>query len=82
MRYNFTMTTVSIDRYWTIELERRRCGRKARLMVALMKCFSWRLVVQGISILIEVNYNTVEKMNEMIIHRCHSFRRRYWCVSP
>ena len=42
-------------RYWTIELERRRHGGKARLLVALVKCFWWRLVAQGISILIEVS---------------------------
>ena len=41
-------------RFWAIELERKRQGGKPRLMVALMKCFWWRLVLQGLSILIEV----------------------------
>ena len=48
------MATSLIFRFWTIELERKRHGGKPRLMVALMKCFRWRLVLQGLSILIEV----------------------------
>lgn len=54
IEYNMATFSMYFNRFWTIELERKRHGGKPRLMVALMKCFWWRLVLQGLSILVEV----------------------------
>ena len=35
-------------RYWAAEQQRRKRGQKARLLVAISKCLSWRLFVQAV----------------------------------
>ena len=41
-------------RYWEEELRRKERGRKARLWVAICRCFWWRVLIQGVLMFLEV----------------------------
>ncbi len=41
-------------RHWLNEVERRKKGKKPRLLIAVMKCFWRKLFIQGLMLFLEV----------------------------
>ena len=42
-------------RHWRTELDRRKCGKKPRLLIAILKCFWVELLIQGLLLFVEVS---------------------------
>jgi ATP-binding cassette subfamily C (CFTR/MRP) protein 4 len=36
------------NRYWSVELERKKNGHSPRLLLVWLKCFWWRIIAQGL----------------------------------
>ena len=41
-------------RHWKYELERKKAGKKPRLLLAVLKCLYWRLLMHGTLMFLEV----------------------------
>ena len=48
------LNTSHFFRHWKAELERKKRGKKARLLVAVLKCFWFKMLIQGIGMFVEV----------------------------
>ncbi|XP_019850009.1 PREDICTED: multidrug resistance-associated protein 4-like isoform X2 [Amphimedon queenslandica] len=44
----------NFNKYWSMELQRKKDGRTPRLLVAWLKCTWWRVCIQGLLLFLEV----------------------------
>ncbi len=55
---NYSYNFYNNARYWKKELSRKLQGKSPRLLVAILKCFWAKLIIQGLLLFSEVCFNT------------------------